>query len=109
MCDTETDLICKSFRSLPTQRQRTTFHLQLALLRVVRIDEEVHGTGESQCELDHVEDRLVLVQPQIVVGNGHRLKGDRFGVLEKGVWAPHILQPLHLQQAIVTGHVLGQT
>lgn len=73
------------------------------------IDEKVHGTGEAQGELDHVEDCLVLVQPHVVVGNGHCLEGHGLGILEERVGAPHILKPLHLQQSVATGHVLGQS
>lgn len=74
----------------------TTLHLQFALLCVVRIDEKVHGAGEAQRQLDHVEDRLVLVQPHVVIRHGHRLEGDRLGVLKERVRSPHILQPLDL-------------
>lgn len=75
----------------------------------MRIDEKVHGTGEAQCQLDHVEDRLVLVQPHVVIRDGHCLKGHGFGVLKKRVRTPHILQPIHFQESIAAGHVFGQS
>jgi len=43
--------------------------------------------------LDHVEDALVLVEPNVMIGNGNVLKSDFFSVLEKGIGSPHLLQP----------------
>lgn len=82
--------------------------MELALLRVVWIDEEVHGTGQAERQLDHVEDRLVLVQPHVVIGNGHCLECHRLGVLKERIWTPHVLQPLDLEQSVAAGHVLRQ-
>ena len=42
--------------------------------------------------LDHVEERLVLVQPHVVVGHRHFLEGHRFGVFEIRVWTPNFLE-----------------
>lgn len=72
------------------------------------IDQEVHGAGQPQRQLHHVQDRLVLVQPHVVVGDGHRLERDRLGVLEERVRPPHVLEPLDLQQPVLGGHVLRQ-
>ena len=41
--------------------------------------------------LDHVHDLLVLVEPEVVVGNGHPLEGDLLGVLEEGIRPPDVL------------------
>jgi hypothetical protein len=41
--------------------------------------------------LDHVEDRFVFVEPDVVIGNCHRLKGDLLCVLEKGVRPPDLI------------------
>jgi len=46
----------------------TALHLQLAFLSVVRIDGKVHDAGQFEGQLDHVEYRLVLVQPHVVIG-----------------------------------------
>jgi hypothetical protein len=43
--------------------------------------------------LDHVEDGFVLVEPDVVVGHGHLLEGDLFGVFEERVGPPHELKP----------------
>jgi len=87
----------------------TALHLQLAFLSVVWVDGKVHDAGQFEGQLDHVEYRLVLVQPHVVIGYGHRLKGHRFGVLEKRIWTPHILQPVHLQQSVLLRHILRQS
>ena len=42
--------------------------------------------------LDHVENPFTLVQPDIVVGYGHGLERDLFGVLEVGIGPPDVLQ-----------------
>lgn len=74
----------------------------------MRIDEEIHGTGESQGQFDHVKNRLIFVEPHVVIGNGHGLKRDRFGIFKKRIWTPHVFQPFHLQEAILRSHVFGQ-
>jgi hypothetical protein len=67
------------------------------------------GSGSTGLPLlDHVEDGLVFVQPHVVVRYRHRLKGYRFGIFEKRVGPPHVLQPVHLQQSVLRGHVLGE-
>lgn len=87
----------------------TTLHLKLALLGVVRIDDEVHRARQSQRQLHHVQDGFVFVQPHVVIGDGHCLESHRLGVLEEGVRSPHVLQPLHFEQAVFGGHILGQS
>lgn len=73
------------------------------------IDEEVHGTGEPQGQLDHVQNGLVLVEPHVMIRDRHGLESNRFGVLEERIRSPHILQPLHLQQPVPAGHILWQS
>ena len=43
--------------------------------------------------LDHVEDGVVEVQPEVVVWDGHGLEGDLLCVLEERVGPPDITQP----------------
>ncbi len=50
--------------------------------------------------LDDVEDSFVGVDPQVVVGYGHGLKRDLFGVLEIRVGPPDALQPVHVEQPV---------
>lgn len=57
----------------------------------MRVDQEVHRAREPQSQLDHVQYGLVLVQPDVVIGDGHRLEGHRLCVLEERVWTPHVL------------------
>ena len=45
--------------------------------------------------LHHVQNSLVFIQPHVVVGNSHGLKCDSLGILEKGIWTPHVLQPIY--------------
>lgn len=49
--------------------------------------------------LGHVEDRVVSIEQQIVIGYRHRLERDLFGVLEERVRPPDGVQPVHLQQS----------
>lgn len=65
----------------------------------MRVDEEVHGTGQLQRQFHHVQDGLVLVQPHVVVGDGHRLEGDGLGVFEERVGPPHVLEPVNLEES----------
>ena len=58
--------------------------------------------------LDHVEDCFVLVEPQVVVLDGHGLEGDFFGVFEVGVRPPDEVEPFDREQPILSGHVGGQ-
>ena len=48
--------------------------------------------------LDDVENSLVLVQPQVMVGYCHGLERDLFGIFEVRIRPPHALQPLDVQQ-----------
>lgn len=59
--------------------------------------------------LDHVEDSPVRVEPYVVVGDGHLLECDPFGVLEEGVWSPHALQPPDGQQPVLGRHVVRKS
>lgn len=74
----------------------------------MRVDDEVHRARKPQRELHHVQNRLVLVQPHVMIGDCHRLERHRLGVLEERVRPPHVLQPFDLQQAVLRRHVLRQ-
>ena len=54
--------------------------------------------------LDDVEQSAISVEPHVMIGNGHRLEGDLFGVLEVGIGAPNALQPFHVQQPVIHQH-----
>lgn len=75
----------------------------------MRVDDEVHRTRQPQCQLHHVQNSFVFVQPHVVIGDGHRLKSHGFGVFEEGIGPPHVLQPLHLEQPVFGCHVLGKS
>ena len=47
----------------------------------------------ARYSLDHVEDGVVEVQPEVVVGDSHGLEGDLLGVLEERVGPPDVAQP----------------
>lgn len=59
--------------------------------------------------LDHVEDALVFVQPNVVVRDGDVLESDFFRVLEERVRAPHRVEPRRGQQTIVGSQVVRET
>ena len=59
--------------------------------------------------LDHVENALVLVEPDVVVGNGDVLEGNFLGVLEERVWSPHRVEPGGRQQAVIGRQVIWET
>ena len=56
--------------------------------------------------LDHVENAIIVVEPDIVVGDGHLLEGDLLGVLEVRVWVPDFLEPVDRKKPVVAGLVL---
>lgn len=109
VCDTKSKKSIKIIESWAINLQLTAFHLQLALLSVVRVNDKVHGTRKPQRELHHVENRFVFIEPHVMVGNCHRLKRHGFGVLEEAIRSPHILEPFNFQQTIFGRHVLGQS
>lgn len=74
----------------------------------MRIRFEFHGTAEDERQLGHVEQRLVVVEPQVVVGNAHLVERDLLGVLEEAVGPPNAIQPVHVQDAVLLAHVFGQ-
>ena len=51
--------------------------------------------------LDHVENRLVFVQPYVMVRYRHCLKSHTLGVFEERVWTPDLCEPLHGQQSVL--------
>ena len=58
--------------------------------------------------LDHIENGRILVQPDVMVWNGHSLKSNGLCVFEKGIWSPNFLQPGHGQQPVLSRHVLWE-
>ena len=56
--------------------------------------------------LGHVDERFVVVEPQIVVGHAHLVERDFLGVFEETVRPPQVLQPADVQVAVLFGHVL---
>lgn len=49
-----------------------------------------------------------MIKPEVVVGDAHFVECDLFGVLEEAVWAPDVVQPLDVQNAVLLLHVLRQ-
>lgn len=49
-----------------------------------------------------------MVEPEVVVGDGHLVEGDPLGVLEETVGSPDVVEPLHVQDAVLLRHVLRQ-
>jgi len=69
---------------------------------------KLHGARQNQRELGHVEQRFVVVQPEIVVRNAHLVEGDLLGVFEEAIGPPDAVQPVDIQYAILFAHVLRQ-
>ncbi len=59
--------------------------------------------------LDHVENALILVEPDVVVRYGDILESDFFGVFEKRVGSPHGIEPGSGQQPVVGRQVVRET
>lgn len=58
--------------------------------------------------LNHVQYGRIEVEPQIMVGDGHGLESDRFGVFEESVGAPDVFEPGDGKQPVLSRHVLGK-
>lgn len=58
--------------------------------------------------LSHVEQRLVVIKPEIMVRYRHLVKGDLLGVLEEAVRPPDVVQPVHVEYPVILGHVFRQ-
>lgn len=87
----------------------TTFHLKLALLCIVRVNNKVHCTRQPQRQLHHVQDGFVLIQPHVVIWNCHCLECHRFCVLEERIGSPHIFKPFNLKQTIFWRHIFRKS
>lgn len=74
----------------------------------MRVNRKIHRTRQPQRQLDHIQNRLILVQPHVMIRNRHRLERHRFRILKKRIRSPHVLQPINLQQTILLRHILGQ-
>ena len=81
--------------------------------RLIIIDNGILDDGcEPECGqnlLSHVDEGFVVVEPEIVIGHTHLVEGDFFGVFEEAVGTPEVLQPTHVQIAVLFGHVLRQS
>jgi len=51
--------------------------------------------------LDHVKNRFIFPQPNVVVWDSHPLKSHTFGILEKRIWSPNFSQPFNGQQSVM--------
>ena len=58
--------------------------------------------------LHHVHYLLAVVQPKVVVGDGHPLKRDLLCIFEEGIRSPDFVEPFHRKQSILRGHICGQ-
>lgn len=91
----------------------TTLNHYGAHLSIVRERLKLHGTRQDQRKpikiiflldssqllilinwllLGHVKQCFVIVQPQVVIWDGHFVKRDGLGVLEEAIWSPYILK-----------------
>ena len=59
--------------------------------------------------LRHIEKRLIVVQPQVVVGDAHLVEGDFLGVLKETVRPPDVAQPIDIENSIILSHILRQS
>lgn len=78
-------------------------------LCIMRIRFKFHGTRQHQRQLGHIEQRLVMVKPEIMIGYAHLVEGDLFGILKETIGTPNAVQPVHVENAILLAHVLWQT
>ena len=58
--------------------------------------------------LDHVEDLLCSIQPDIMVWYGHGLEGDLLGIFKVRVRPPDLVQPFNREKLVLSCHVLWQ-
>lgn len=49
-----------------------------------------------------------MVQPQIMVGYAHLVKGDLLSVLEEAVGPPNLIEPVHIEDPVLLVHVLRE-
>lgn len=56
----------------------------------------------------HVQQRLIVVQPQVMVGYAHLVKRDFFRVFEETIRSPYVMQPFDIQYAVVFAHVFRE-
>jgi hypothetical protein len=50
-----------------------------------------------------------VIEPQIVIGNGHFVKRHALGIFKKTVGPPDVVQPLHIQDPVVFLHVFRES
>lgn len=74
----------------------------------MRIGFEFHRTRQNQSQFRHIQERLIVVQPQIMIRNGHLVERHAFRVLKEAIRPPDIMQPFHIQYAVLLAHILRQ-
>lgn len=58
--------------------------------------------------LGHVEQRFVVIEPEIVVRYRHLVEGNFLRVFKEAVGPPDVVQPIHVEYPIILRHVLRQ-
>lgn len=56
----------------------------------------------------HVQQRLIVVQPQVMVGYAHLVKRDFLRVFEETIRSPYVMQPFDIQYAVVFAHIFRE-
>ena len=59
--------------------------------------------------LGHIKQRLIMIQPKIMIGYAHLMKRHFLGILEEAVWSPDLVQPVNVEDPVFLVHVLRQT
>ena len=59
--------------------------------------------------LRHIQQRLIVVEPQVVVGDAHLVECDFLGVLEEAIRPPDVVQPVDIENSVILAHVLRQS
>lgn len=63
------------------------------------------GEHRRCCLLWHVQQSLIVIQPQIMIGHRHLVERDFLRVLEKAIWPPDRVKPLDVENSIFLAHV----
>ena len=59
--------------------------------------------------LRHIQQGLIVVQPQVMVGDAHLVESDFLGILEEAVRPPDVVQPVDVENSVILAHVLRQS
>ena len=81
---------------------------QRNLNNTLAVRANIFNNNKKRPLLGHVEQCLVPVEPQVVVGNAHLVECDLFGVFKKTVWTPNLLKPIDVQNTVIGCHIFGQ-